>query len=104
MPDGFNDARADAQLAITPDGDRMFFYSHRSPKLGVVDIWTAERDADGHWQMPVNLGEPVNTPGIDLGPGVSGDGQTLFFSREGRLMMIPMQEALAGIGSTNDTP
>ncbi|MGB3624386.1 MAG: hypothetical protein WA989_01070 [Henriciella sp.] len=100
MPEGFNDARADAHVAVTPDGSRIFFYSHRSPKQGVVDIWTAERGTDGRWQMPENLGAPVNTPGIDFGAGLSGDGSILFFSREGELMMISLEAALEGLESS----
>jgi Tol biopolymer transport system component len=98
MPDGFNSPRADAQLAVTPDGNRMFFYSYRTPKLGFVDIWTATRGGDGIWQMPENLGEPVNTKDADLGPSVSLDGETFYFSRDGQLMQIPLREALAGEG------
>lgn len=98
MPAGFNSPRADAQLAVTPDGNRIFFYSYRMPKLGFVDIWTAVRGVDGAWQTPVNLGEPVNTKGADLGPSVSPDGETFYFSRDGQLMQIPMREALAGEG------
>lgn len=104
MPDGVNDAKAEAHLAVTPDGERMFFYSHREPKLGVVDIWTTTRDESGTWQTPRNLGAPVNTPGIDFGPGVSSDGSTLFFSREGTLMMISMEAALSGEGSVEAGP
>jgi len=99
MPDGFNTFRAEAHLAVTPDGQRIFFCSAREPKLGSVDIWTAERGADGDWIEPQNLGEPVNTPGIDFGAGVSGDGSLLFFSRQGELMMISLDAALAGIGT-----
>ena len=102
MPEGFNDSKADAHLAVTPDGDRIFFYSHRRPKLGVVDIWTAERSADGEWQAPQNLGQPVNTDGIDFGAGMSADGSTLFFSREGALMEIALDAALEGVGSVED--
>lgn len=102
MPEGVNDARADAHLAVTPDGNRLFFYSHRAPKLGVVDIWTSERGADGVWQAPRNLGEPVNTPGIDFGAGLSGDGSILFFSREGELMMISLEAALEGLSAAEE--
>ncbi|WP_300381569.1 sialidase family protein [Henriciella sp.] len=102
MPDGFNHARADAHLAITPDGGRIFFYSHRKPKLGVVDIWTATRTEDGTWGTPRNLGAPVNTPGIDFGPGISSDGGILFFSREGELMMISLEAALEGVGTVSE--
>ncbi len=102
MPAGFNDARADDHFALTPDGRRAFFYSHRSPKIGVVDIWTSTLEESGDWSVPVNLGPPVNTAGIDYGAGVSADGETLFFSREGRLMEIPLSVALAGEGWTSD--
>ncbi|MEQ9448535.1 MAG: hypothetical protein RLN70_06430, partial [Rhodospirillaceae bacterium] len=102
MPEGVNDARADAHLAVTPDGNRLFFYSHRTPKLGVVDIWTSERGSDGVWQVPQNLGEPVNTPGIDFGAGLSGDGSILFFSRDGELMMISLEAALEGLSPTDE--
>ena len=103
MPEGFNTFRADSHLAVTADGDRLFFYSHRQPKLGSVDIWTAERSADGAWQQPQNLGEPVNTAGIDFGAGLSGDGSILFFSRDGELMMISLSAALAGVGTVEGT-
>ncbi|WP_169711722.1 TolB family protein [Henriciella litoralis] len=101
MPDGVNSPKAEGHLAVTPDGNRMFFYSHRAPKLGVVDIWTMTRGADGNWQMPENLGEPVNTAGIDFGAGLSGDGSRLFFSRDGELMIIDLEVALAGEGSVS---
>lgn len=99
MPEGFNDVRADAHVAVNPPGSRIFFYSHRAPKFGVVDIWTAERGPDGTWQAPQNLGEPVNTRGIDFGPGLSGDGSVLFFSRDGELMMISLEAALEGLAN-----
>lgn len=99
MPEGVNSAKSEAHLAVTPDGGQLFFYSHRKPKLGVVDIWTVQRDSEGAWGAPVNLGAPVNTPGIDFGAGISADGETLFFSREGVLMKIGLDAALQGNGS-----
>ncbi|MEQ3746430.1 MAG: hypothetical protein ABNH53_09400 [Henriciella sp.] len=104
MPDGFNSKRADAQLAVSPDGERIFFYTYREPKLGFVDIWTATRDSDGVWQMPTNLGPSVNTVGPDLGPSVSLHGKTLYFSRDGQLMKLPMKEALISEGWTGQDP
>jgi hypothetical protein len=99
MPGGVNSPGAEGHLAVTPDGNRMLFYSHRAPNFGVVDIWTMTRDAEGNWQAPENLGEPVNTAGIDFGAGLSGDGARLFFSRDGELMIIDLEVALAGEGT-----
>ncbi|MAN46220.1 MAG: hypothetical protein GYB49_09205 [Alphaproteobacteria bacterium] len=89
--DELNDIRTNDHVALTADGKRLFFYSHRSPKLGVVDIWTSQKLDDGSWGEPVNPGEPLNTSGIDFGAGLSADGETLFFSRDGALYEMPFK-------------
>ena len=90
-----NDFRTNDHLALTADGRTLFFYSHRAPKIGIVDIWISSRQEDGTWDAPRNPGEPLNSAGIDYGPGLSADGQTLFFSREGDLFQIPVSVVLA---------
>lgn len=107
MPSFVNDFRVDSHLAVTPDGARLFFYSHRQPSLGSVDIWMIEADGAGSWQQPRNLGAPVNSDQIDFGAGLSGDAKTFFFSRNGRLMEVSMDAALAHVnqaphGSTDN--
>lgn len=99
MPDGFNSPRHDTHLAVTSDGNVLFFYSHREPKAGSVDIWMARKGEDGQWTIPVNPGSVLNTQGIDFGPGLSGDNKTFFFSRDGVLMQMPLGPVLAGAGS-----
>jgi Tol biopolymer transport system component len=84
-----NDFRADAHLAITADGNRLMFYSHRTPKAGSVDIWVSDR-VDGKWTAPVNAGDVINTSAIEFGPGLSGNGKTFFFSRDGQIVSVPM--------------
>jgi hypothetical protein len=91
-----NDVRTDDHVAITADGNRIFFYTHRTPKLGGADIWTSVRHADGTWSDPVNPGAPLNSEANEFGAGLSGDGQTLFFSRNGVLMEIPLELVLRG--------
>ena len=92
MPAGINAFRADDHLAVTRDGQKLFFYSHRAPKLGVVDIWMAERNDIGEWQTPQRLAEPVNSESIDFGASISADGSTFYFSRDGKLMSYPMRD------------
>jgi WD40-like Beta Propeller Repeat len=92
--DEVNDFRTNDHIALTADGQSLFFYSHRAPKLGVVDIWVTHRQDDGTWSEPENPGEPLNSKGIDYGPGLSADGNTLFFSREGNLFQIPVSGVL----------
>ena len=92
MPESINSFRADDHLAVTRDGQKLFFYSHRPPKLGVVDIWMTERGSDGNWQPPVPLATPINSETIDFGASISADGKTFFFSRDGKLMSFPMKD------------
>ena len=92
-----NDRSTDDHVVVTADGSRLFFYSRRTPKLGLADIWTSKRLDDGSWSPPVNPGPPLNSEDAEFGPGISGDGETLFFSRGGLLMEIGMDEVLASL-------
>ena len=94
MPDGVNDMRTDDHLVVDPDGNWMIFYSHRSPKMGYVDLWISERNEAGEWQPAENLGPFLNTEGIEFGAGLSWDGETFFFSQEGSLYGVPLAAVL----------
>jgi peptidoglycan-associated lipoprotein len=51
------------------------------------DIWMITRSsANAKWGNPVNLGEPVNTPGDEVFPYIHADG-TLYFSSNGHIGM-----------------
>jgi peptidoglycan-associated lipoprotein len=51
------------------------------------DIWKVTRTSNtGEWSKPINLGEPINTPGDELFPYVHTDG-TLYFSSNGQTGM-----------------
>lgn len=95
MPDGFNNRLADDHLAMDPAGQWVIFYSHRRPKAGGVDLWISERGEDGVWQTPENLGPFINTSAIEFGAGLSWDGETFFFSRDGALMEVPLSAVLS---------
>ncbi|MGM0497714.1 MAG: OmpA family protein [Bacteroidota bacterium] len=51
---------------INERGTRMYFSSEGKNSMGGYDIFYSDRDADGNWQEPVNIGYPVNTPYDDL--------------------------------------
>ncbi|MEO1642982.1 MAG: hypothetical protein AAFR74_06560 [Pseudomonadota bacterium] len=95
MPEGVNDRLADDHVALDPDGQWIIFYSHRAPKAGGVDLWISERDEDGEWQAPVNLGPFVNTNSIEFGAGLSWNGETFFFSRDGALFEVSTEALLS---------
>ena len=69
---------ADGHPSFTPDGNRVFFHSHRPLLPGGerkedADIWYVERQGSG-WGEPVNLGPPVNTDSSEFGPTISPSG------------------------------
>jgi outer membrane protein OmpA-like peptidoglycan-associated protein len=66
------------------DGKTMYFASDMRGGLGGVDIYRSERQADGTWTKPVNLGAPINTEGNEMFPFIHSDG-ILFFSSNGHL-------------------
>jgi flagellar motor protein MotB/tetratricopeptide (TPR) repeat protein len=77
----------ESQAAVSCDGSQLFFASNRPGGLGGTDIYMTERLPNGNWDLPVNLGEPLNTPGDEEAPFISNDGKTLYFSSTGHLGM-----------------
>jgi peptidoglycan-associated lipoprotein len=82
-----------AHPAISPDDLTLYFVSDidgsikNSDGKNSKDIWKVTRTSKtGEWDKPVNLGEPINTPGDELFPYVHNDG-TLYFSSDGHTGM-----------------
>lgn len=68
---------------ISRDGEKLYFTSNRPGGYGDLDIYVAERNNDGSWGEPSNLGPTINTPWREDTPFLTGDGKNLFFSSEG---------------------
>lgn len=73
----------ETQAAISCDEQQLFFVSEREPSFGMTDIFVCQRQPDGSWGEPKNLGDGVNTPEAEEAPFLSDDGQTLYFSSTG---------------------
>jgi hypothetical protein len=72
---------------ITPNGDKLLFLSTRptedqepKPGWGHQNIWAVDRQEDGNWSEPYDLGWPVNTENNEYFPSVTREG-TLYFTR-----------------------
>jgi len=71
-------------------GDELMLYfsdhfggSVRAGGAGGCDIWLATRATkDGPWDVPVNLGSPVNSSNNEVAPCISSDGLTLYFASD----------------------
>jgi peptidoglycan-associated lipoprotein len=66
---------------ITEDGKRIYFTSVMAGGFGGADLWYVDRDFNGDYGHPVNLGENINTPGDEVFPSYI-DG-VLYFSSDG---------------------
>ncbi len=58
--------------------DILYFASNRAGGLGGLDIWYADREADGTWGDPVNFVE-VNSAANELCPMAHRNGKTFLF-------------------------
>jgi outer membrane protein OmpA-like peptidoglycan-associated protein/tetratricopeptide (TPR) repeat protein len=73
----------ESQPSISPDGKTLYFSSNRKNGKGKKDIWKSEKQADGKWSKPVNLGDSINTSENEVAPFIHMDNKTLYFSSDG---------------------
>ena len=73
----------ETHVTVTADGNKMLFVSNRSGGYGMTDIWMVEKDDNGKWKEPKNLGETINTEYEERGPFILADGSAMYFSSEG---------------------
>ena len=57
----------------------IFMASGRPEGKGAGDLYVSVM-ADGKWQPARNLGEPINSRALEIGPKISPDGRWLFFT------------------------
>lgn len=84
LPKPINSRHRETHASITADGTTIFFTSDRPGGYGGLDIWMSVKLGEDEWSKPVNLGSSVNSKGDEESPNISEDGQTLYFSSDGR--------------------
>jgi len=72
---------------ISADGSGLYFHSDRPGGSGYMDLWvatrkTSERNPEGYWGTPTNLGLTVNSAYFDGGPYITDDGLEFFFTSD----------------------
>jgi outer membrane protein OmpA-like peptidoglycan-associated protein/tetratricopeptide (TPR) repeat protein len=65
---------------IHPDDSTLYFCSNGWPGMGGQDLFVSRLDKTGHWQVPKNLGYPINTNGDESGLSLTANGSFAFFS------------------------
>jgi outer membrane protein OmpA-like peptidoglycan-associated protein len=70
------------QVALSRDGQTMYFASNRNGGQGRMDIWYSEKQKNGRWGKPKNCGAFINTPFDEAFPTYNEKG-ILYFSSKG---------------------
>ena len=51
---------------VAPDGKTLYFSSNGRKGMGGFDVYKSEKNADGKWSEPENLGYPINSAADEL--------------------------------------
>jgi flagellar motor protein MotB len=72
-------------IFITPDGNTLYFASQGHNSMGGFDIFRSQKQPNGTWSNPENLGYPINTPDDEVFYITDATGQFGYYSaiREG---------------------
>jgi len=86
IPSPISTGALDCCPVLSPDGNSLYICSDRTGGYGSLDVWVSQK-AGGEWQPPVNLGQVVNSSGLDSPRWISDDGNTLIIdsNRPGRI-------------------
>ncbi|MEZ4879893.1 MAG: OmpA family protein [Chitinophagales bacterium] len=77
-----NDEYSVGHPALTPDGNTMYFISDMPGGYGGTDVYVTQKEGEGSWGTPKNLGPEINTEGMEMFPYVDKD-NNLYFASDG---------------------
>ncbi len=85
LSDVVNTNGREESVFIHPDGKTLYFSSDGHPGMGGLDIFMTQKQEDGSWSTPVNLGYPINTFNDENSFLVDAEGKFAYFAsnREG---------------------
>ncbi|MBI5218859.1 MAG: PD40 domain-containing protein [Bacteroidia bacterium] len=72
----------DADLSISPDGNKIFLYKNIPGETQSGDIYISDKQPDGTWGKPNPLGKNINSTYFESSACVTADGNTLYFVSE----------------------
>ena len=67
---------------MSSDGNYIVFASDRAGGYGGIDLYGIEKNNDGKWSKPKNLGDIINSTNNEKSPFLHTDNNTLFFASD----------------------
>lgn len=92
-----NSTGEEIEAYVDPGGTLLVLAARDRPEdpgLGAYDLYLSQRDDDGRFGAPVNLGAPVNSSGWDFGPRLTPDGRLLLFTSNRRSWRDPLERPI----------
>jgi hypothetical protein len=88
---------------LSADGKYLYFASKGHATMGGFDLFVSEREPDGTWGAPENLGYPLNTVDDDIFFQPMADGKRAFYSsrKDGGLGDLDIYEVLMPVKKGN---
>jgi len=82
-----NSGSNEDHASFSPDGRYIYFSSDRRGGEGGLDLWYSERERDGTWGKPVNMGDQINTDKDESSVFIAPTGERLIFASKGHFNM-----------------
>ena len=82
LGDTINTSGDEMSPYIHPDNQTLYFSSDGFPGMGGFDLFRVQKQDDGTWNNPENLGYPINTHGDEIGFIVNAKGDMAYFSSD----------------------
>jgi len=82
-----NSGSHEDHASFSPDGRYIYFSSDRRGGEGGLDLWYSERERDGTWGKPVNMGDQINTDKDESSVFIAPTGERLIFASKGHFNM-----------------
>ena len=82
LPENINTGRMETSVHIHPDGKTLYFSSNGHIGMGGYDIFMTQKQPNGSWSDPKNLGYPINTENDENSLLVGPDGDIAFFASD----------------------
>jgi tetratricopeptide (TPR) repeat protein len=87
IPGKINSLANETFASFGENDETIYFISDRQRGRGGKDVWVSNREKDGEWSKPSNLGKTINTNLDEEAPVFCREENTLYFSSKGHYTM-----------------